>query len=278
MKGDEKEFLASLVQRDDDVTAPVSPIPFDVEVTHVKPLYCYPPDELPGDEDLHTLYESDQDFQQKDTTLTHHEFLKWRKASLFLCVVSLIVQGIVSAVAIQQGLTVNSSGTFGFGVEGVLDMATTLIVVWRFAGPAGMKVTDGGRELKATVVLSSVICIFSIGIICKVIFQLTAETWPMAQLKLMIICNIGFAAYAILGWLKIILGRKVQSNALVMDAYSTFSASGMALGLLFSLLVYHFTDLWFLDSIMAIIISTILFAYGMRTLFRIYRARMKTRR
>lgn len=277
---DEKQFLEALVQRNDgdDVTSPVSPIPFDVEITHVKPLHCYPPDELPADEDLHSLYESDQDFDEKPSTLTHHEFLKWRKASLFVCVVSLLVQGVISIVAIQQGLAVNSSGTFGFGIEGLLDMLTTVIVVWRFVGPAGMNVSDAKRELKAVVILSLVICFFSIGILGKVIYQLTKANWPFYELKLMIICNIGFAAYVILGWLKFVLGRRIQSKALIMDAYSTFAASGMACGLLFSLLVYHFTKLWFLDSIMAIIISTLLFAYSIRTLFRIYRSRMKMKR
>ena len=53
-------------------------------------------------------------------------------------------------------------------------------------------------------------------------------------------------------------------NFLFFTAYSTFAAAAMSLGLLFSLVVYHFTKLWFLDLIMAIVISTLLFAYGIR--------------
>merc|ERR1719206_586381 len=109
-----------------------------------------------------------------------------------------------------------------------------------------MNVTDVNRELKAVVVLSVLICFFSVGIIVKVAIQLTKETHPFHELKLMIICNVGFAAYSILGWLKLNFGRKVQSRALIMDAYSTFAAAAMSLGLLFSLVVYHFTKLWFL--------------------------------
>jgi len=275
--GDEKEFLTALVELD-DVTTTVAPIPFDVELTQVKPLHCYQADQLPVDDDVASLYESDQDFEGKFCTLTHHEFIKWRKAALFVCAISIVVQAAVSVVAIEQGLAVDSSGTFGFGMEGLLDMLTTVIVIWRFVGPSGMKVSDGKREIKAVVILSVLMASFSIGITIKVIYQLTLETRPFKELKLMIISNVGFAAYAILAWVKIILGQRIQSKALIMDAYSTLAASGMALGLLFSLLVYHFSTMWFLDSIMAIIISTFLFAYSIRTLFKIFRARLKARR
>lgn len=268
---DEKEFLTALA-----VTkhGSVSPIPFNVRLQQVEP-FLVKNNELPVDGDITTLYESVEDLDRKSTTLTHHEFMKWRKAVLFISGVSITIQLVISIVAIVQGLRVDSSGTFGFGVETMLDIATTAIVIWRFAGSSGMKFSEH-RELKAVVLLSILMSIFSFGVIIKVIYSLTKESQPFQELKLMIICNVGFASFAILSWCKLVVGQKIQSKAVIMDAISTFCATGMAVALLMSLLVYHFTGLWFLDSIVAIIISLLMFAYAVRTLYKIFKNRKST--
>ena len=58
-ESEEKEFLAALVNCENDPTTPISPIPFDVEVTHVEPIFVYQPHET-LEADVHSLYESDQ--------------------------------------------------------------------------------------------------------------------------------------------------------------------------------------------------------------------------
>jgi len=263
--GDEKEFLTALA-----VTkhGSISPIPFNVRLQQVDPFFSKSNEvQLDG-----TLYESVEDLDRKPNSLTHHEFMKWRRAVLFISIISIIIQLIISVVAIVQGLKVDSSGTFGFGVETILDIATRAIVIWRFSGSSGMKFSDQ-KELKAVILLSILMCLFSVGVIVKVIIALTKESKPFKELKLMIICNVGFASFAILSWCKLVVGQKIQSKAVIMDAISTFCATGMAMALLMSLLVYHFTNLWFLDSIVAIIICLLMFAYAVRTLYKIFKNR-----
>jgi len=56
----------------------------------------------------------------------------------------------------------------------------------------------------------------------------------------------------------------------MMDAMCTFAATSMAVALMLSLTVYHFTNLWFLDGIVAIIIALVMMFYGISALWKNY--------
>jgi len=270
---DEKEFLTAFATGKQDGF--IAPIPFSVTLQQVDPHWTDNRDLPASEDDFSALYEGAEELDSKVSTLTSHEFLKWRRAVLFVSVVSVILQVTISIDAIIEGLKVDSSGTFAFGVETMLDVATTLIVIWRFCGVNGEQNSER-RELKAVVCLSVLMAVFSVAVIVKAIYSLTVEAKPFAELKLMIICNIGFASFAILSWCKLIVGQRIKSKAVIMDAVSTFCATGMAIALLLSLMVYHYTGLWFLDSIVAIVISLLMFTYSVHMMYKIFKRRRKT--
>merc|ERR1712098_356983 len=122
------------------------------------------------------------------------------------------------------------------------------------------------RERRAVIVLSVLLILFSLGIAGKAGYNLATELRPYEVVKLMTVCTLGFCIYLLLGWAKLFVSKKLNSQAVFLDAVSTFAATATAIALICSLVVRRFTRVWVLDSVVAIVVSFALMVYAAITL------------
>eukprot|EP00111_Clytia_hemisphaerica_P001215 TCONS_00003472-protein len=202
-------------------------------------------------------------------TLTYHEFVKWRKAVIRVSYISIFIQLVLAVTSIVEGLHVDSAGTLGFGVETLLDIATSVVVVWHFH-TVDEVFASKAKERITTTVLGIMMCLFSIGMMAKSIYNLVQKKIPFNEFKLLLITSVAAVVFTFLGWIKLYLSQKIGSKSVMMDAMCTFAATSMAVALMLSLTVYHFTNLWFLDGIVAIIIALVMMFYGISALWKNY--------
>lgn len=204
------------------------------------------------------------------TELTDLEFKKWRKVALIVSWGSVFFQLCLGGIAIAFGALQQSGGTLGYGLEVIADLASTIVIIWRYSGPDGASF-NWTKEKRATTVLSIMLLIFAGFTFGKSINNLIIEIKPFNELILFIICDVSIILYPPLAVMKVIIARKLNSRAFLIDAFCSVIASVIASTLLASLLVYWYVNkVWYLDPAIGILVALIMAAYGFRELYLLY--------
>lgn len=177
------------------------------------------------------------------------------------------MQLVIATVSIVEGLTVDSSGTLGFGLQTVMDMVTTFVIVWRYTGKDG-HVFSQKKEFKSVVILTVLLFLLAIGTATGAIYNITQEFKPFKEYRLMAICTTGFAIYIVLGWIKLYIGAKLHSKAVYIDGVSTVGTACTAVALLASLIAYKISKAWYLDDIVALIVASLMLLYSLRLFYK----------
>ncbi|XP_065052000.1 transmembrane protein 163a-like [Rhopilema esculentum] len=221
-----------------------------------------------------STYDENQEFDDGCSGLPLNVYKKWRKAALVVCGLSIGFEFFLGFASLVLSIIYQSPGTFGMAMDSFVDIATTLVVVWRFCGYQGEHYSYA-REQRAVFSISILFILSSFGVFAKAIFDLARSNKPYHPYILCIIAAIAMVVYTALAWAKYSISQKLKSKVLFSDAVNTFCVDLMAAMLLLSLLIYKYTSTWFIGSIVAILISIFLFGYGLRNIVLQYQAKKK---
>ena len=202
----------------------------------------------------------------RKSSLTVQEFLKWRKMVLIISYVSLAFQVGICAVSIGIGVSTNSSGVIGYGIDVGCDIMSTIVIIWQYAGPAGSSYS-WQRELKSTLILSILMILMAFIVLGKAAYNFVHEVTTVAKWELFAICDISLVVYPILAAFKFIVAQKIKSSAFMIDAICSIIASITAAAVLASLIIFWFFPVWYIDPIVAVLISIFMIGYAIRQLW-----------
>jgi len=214
-----------------------------------------------------SYFDDKDDFHESSNGLPINVYLKWRKAALLICGLSIGFEFVLGIISLVLSIIYRSPGTFGMAIDSVVDIATTMVVIWRFSGSDGTK-NSYIREQRANYGISLLFILSSFAVLSKAIFDLIRANKPYFPYILCSAASVSFAAYTGLAWAKYVVAQKLQSRVMYSDAINTFCVDLMAGMVLISLLVYKYTSTWYIGSIVAILISLFLFFYGVRNIAR----------
>ena len=187
--------------------------------------------------------------------------------AIITCFVTVIFDVFLGAAASVCAAITDSSAGYAFALDCLLDAFAACLVIWRFYGATSTN--SDSKERKACMWLGCLLCLAAIGITAKAAHDLACHSIPQQLMYVFILAGVGGASNSLLGGVKYWLGKKMQSESLVLEAVNTLLSVVLALMLAVSdILFYYHPSAWTIDPVTSIFVAIILFFGGIRVLCR----------
>lgn len=172
----------------------------------------------------------------------------------WLTVVWSTVTGVASAVV---GLLAGSLSLAGLGVTVLIDVASSLVLIWRFRHER-----DGGASVEhaervAHRVASSALVGFAVVLAAQAIRNLAAHDEPRASVLGVVLAALGVAFLPVLARWKYQAADGVGSPALRADAHITAVGAAIAAVTLAGLVLVRVWGWWWADATAALILAAV---------------------
>ncbi|XP_062845746.1 transmembrane protein 163b-like [Trichomycterus rosablanca] len=197
--------------------------------------------------------------------LKPHEAQSYRKKALYVSWVSIVVTLILAIAAFTVSVMKSSASSFGFAFDAILDVLSSIIVLWRYSNAAA--VHSAHREYMACVVLGVVFILSALTILVKAIYALASRVPPEVDDLLYSMSVISGLACFMLAIFKCMLGKVLTSRALITDGFNSLVGGIMGFTILISAEVFkHNEKVWYLDGAVGVLIGLVILAYGVKLL------------
>ncbi|CAG5114723.1 unnamed protein product, partial [Candidula unifasciata] len=216
---------------------------------------------------------NENDTVKYDTTNTG----RLRTIAIVASWVSGLFSLITGVTAIVLGQIFHSQSLFGYGLDGVLDSLSSIVVLWRFYDSSSSTKTEA-RERKACIVVSILFFVSAFSLVFKsanAIVQNTQaadhdESMLNGRLLTVIFFSLcGVIALAI-ATLKVYVGWKLHSHVLIIDSIITYVGAAISfLGILAMEMYTEDQDVWYLDAMFGLFCGTFLFLFGLKLLIQL---------
>lgn len=175
-----------------------------------------------------------------------------------------VVEGIVS---MAFGYAEESVALFGFGADSFIEVASAMLVLWRFRGEVGTSVALSiERERKATLGIGVLFLLLALGAMTGGALQLWHHSHPETTLPGLIISALSLSFMFFLWRAKLNVGRELGSSTVLKDAACSLACIQLSVVLfLGSLLFLIFPALWWADSAAAILLAAFIAKEGWET-------------
>ena len=191
--------------------------------------------------------------------------MNFTRLAFVLSYVSLLVTVLAFIMGIVLAAMTSSSATLGFALENAVDFLSSLLVCWRFWG-GGQTVPEATLELREKrasmgIAMSFVVLALTVGGVAS--GHLTTHDAP-SNLPLLLGLSIpSMIIFFILGALKLWVGNATRSASMKKDAACSLCGAILSLGVCVgAAVVGSDPHLWFIDAVVALLVSVGLLAYG----------------
>lgn len=197
--------------------------------------------------------------------LKPHEAQSFRRKALAVSWISVIITITLAIAAFTVSFLQHSASAFGFAFDALLDVLSSVIVLWRYSNAAA--VHSAHREHIACVVLGVLFVLSSFCIMGKAVHDLVSENPPEVDDFLYSVSILSGVLCLVLAVLKILLGRVLTSRALITDGFNSLVGAVMGFSILMSAeLNKNHPNVWFLDGTIGVLIGVIILGYGLKLL------------
>mmetsp|Transcript_3759 Transcript_3759/g.12251 ORF Transcript_3759/g.12251 Transcript_3759/m.12251 type:complete len:236 (-) Transcript_3759:789-1496(-) len=184
-----------------------------------------------------------------------------------LSVLSLIASFVAIVMGSLSAVQTRSATALGYALENTVDFGGSCLVLWRFAGAnADSKQTLESREQRADAGISIMFVLLGLVVFLDAVKNVVFRDEDKDLVELIALYSPSFVVFLLLGVAKIHVGRCVRSQSLQKDGACSLAGALLSAGVLLSAIVEHTTNVWWLDSFVAIIVSTGLAAKGVSAL------------
>jgi divalent metal cation (Fe/Co/Zn/Cd) transporter len=193
---------------------------------------------------------------------------RWQLWAWRLALTTVLYNFAEGAVALWLGHASDSLGLVSFGIEGVAESLSGIVVLWRFAPSLRPHTAERGleRERRAVLliglsflVLAAVIAMESLGqLLGRAAVHLHGGSFVLAAASVVI----KPALFAF----KRRVGQQLGSRAILADAVQTLACAALSAALLLSLLLQQLWGIHQADALLALLISAVLVREGLHTL------------
>ncbi|XP_033837705.1 transmembrane protein 163-like [Periophthalmus magnuspinnatus] len=207
----------------------------------------------------------DSGLLESSMRLKPHEAQSYRKKALWVSWVSILITIILAIAAFTVSIMRHSASAFGFAFDAILDVLSSVIVLWRYSNAAA--VHSAHREYIACCVLGVVFILSSLCIMGKAIHDLATKLLPEVDDFLFSVSIVSGLVCVILAIIKFMLGKVLTSRALITDGFNSMVGGIMGFSILISAEVFkHEPKVWYLDGTIGVIIGLVILAYGVKLL------------
>lgn len=198
-----------------------------------------------------------------DSSAADEHYRRWAIAVAWASVFVLLILASLSFALASYSA---SSAMFGFGFDALLDVGTSIVVVWRFYGSSST-VYSRHREHLANSLLAVLFLIAAFSVAVKAIIYLVNGTTLILNPWLYMVASAGALVCFILSVIKFYVGHKLNSTSVIADGYSSLACGVTALGIIISAFVFQsFPEIDYLDNVVALFVAVFLAFYGVKLL------------
>ncbi|XP_044044082.1 transmembrane protein 163-like [Siniperca chuatsi] len=207
----------------------------------------------------------DRGLLESSMRLKPHEAQSYRKKALWVSWVSIAVTIVLAIAAFTVSIMRHSASAFGFAFDAMLDVLSSVIVLWRYSNAAA--VHSAHREYIACVILGVIFILSSLCILGKAIHDLATKLLPEVDEFLFSVSIVSGLVCISLSVIKFMLGKVLTSRALITDGFNSLVGGIMGFSILISAEVFkHEPKVWYLDGTIGVLIGLVILAYGVKLL------------
>ncbi|GFO05872.1 transmembrane protein 163 [Plakobranchus ocellatus] len=194
-----------------------------------------------------------------------------RTAAIIVSWMSVIFSFFSGVAAVVISEFVDSESLFGYGLDAVLDSLSSVAVIWRFYGK-GSSAAAEAKERKACIVISLFFFISAFSLLFKSAEALSkGEEKEDEENRILtdVFSGICGAISIVLASLKVYLGLKLNSRALLTDSIITYVGATMSFLGILGVEVYRIEDsVWYLDAVFGLGCGVFLLGFGTKLLLQ----------
>ncbi|XP_042711612.1 transmembrane protein 163 isoform X2 [Chrysemys picta bellii] len=186
----------------------------------------------------------DRGLLESSTRLKPHEAQSYRKKALWVSWVSIVITLALAVAAFTVSIMRYSASSFGFAFDAVLDVLSSVIVLWRYNNAAA--VHSAHREYIACVILGVIFLLSAVCIVVKAIHDLAMKLLPEVLLP---------------------PHPETRAGGRRESGFNSLVGGIMGFSILLSAEVFkHNASVWYLDGSIGILMGLTILAYGVKLL------------
>jgi divalent metal cation (Fe/Co/Zn/Cd) transporter len=151
-------------------------------------------------------------------------------------------------IIILIGLKAHSLALFGFGIDSVIEILASIIVIWQ------LKAINKDKEKLAEKLIGISFIFLSLYIVIQTYCAVTTQTHPHASLLGIIFLTLTAITMFLLAYGKKTIGKKLHNRVLITEAKVTVIDGFLAVSVLVGLILNAYFGLWWADSISSLVI------------------------
>jgi len=192
--------------------------------------------------------------------------LWWRNFAIFLGCFTIIYNTAEGAVSIFYGSDDGSLSLLGFGIDSIIEVLSGCLVLWRFIWIGKTNHQSLRKERIATASIGLMLAALGIGTVTTAVYNLVMHNKPSDTVAGALITASSVLIMITLYCFKRHASRVLDSATLASDAKCSMSCIKLSLVVFFGSGIFWLdSELWWIDSAAAILISIFIAAEGINT-------------
>ena len=175
-----------------------------------------------------------------------------------------VIEGIVSVLV---GIGSGSTALIGFGSDSFVESLSGSVMIWRFR-QIGTITHDREEaiERRAVQLVGYTFFILAAYVLFESVTKLLTGEAAEKTLFGLLIAVASLIVMPVLFYLKVATAKQIRSRSLLADSKQTLGCILLSVALLIGLSLNYFFELWWIDSVAAIVIAAFLIREGVKTL------------
>jgi hypothetical protein len=189
-------------------------------------------------------------------TRKESRYIYYNNIAIFISTISFFYNIIEGAVSIYFGEVTDSLSLFFFGVQSLVEVLSSIIVLWKVMTSQAEDKNQIRKEKIATIFIGCLFIFLSIGIFITGIFSLINHDSPSTTIPNIIVSACASTIMLFLWITKKKLARELNSSTIQSDAQCSLACIRITILILLGSMIFHFWEEgWWIDSAIALILG-----------------------
>lgn len=192
----------------------------------------------------------------------------------YLSIISVVITFFAALMGLLAYLPSGSSLVLSWGLENVVDLLSSAVVLWRFYNPGTTEkrvLLLKKREKRASVAISLILFILGIGVIVSSMIDFKAggedeDENELSEDVIIVVSLLFTIIFFVLTVVKLQMSIQLDSRALLKDGYCSLFGTILACSLfLNSIIIKTIPPLWWLDPLISLVVGVASLFLGLRS-------------
>lgn len=159
-----------------------------------------------------------------------------------------------SAIVLMAAITTGSAALAGFGLDSLIEIFASLVVVWQLCG------VENGREHRAMRLIGAAFIALAVYVLAQSAWTLGTRAHPATSVLGLAWLVLTCVAMLLLAWGKLVTGRQLGNSVLMTEARVTLIDAALAAAVLTGIGLNALLGWWWADPLAGLVIVY----YGLR--------------